>query len=323
MKEKDLLKLKNVVLVAHGKKVKDGVTTDREAIVVGVVTKITPWSKAAAQLGIANLVPLDVDGVETDVVEVGEIHALQHRTDKWRPVPGGVSAGHFAITAGSTGPVVKKSAIRHSLSNNHVYANSNDAAIGDAIMQPGPYDGGGNTDVIGTLADFVPINFIGDPSDCPVARLVARCFNGLAKLFHRYARLGPYSSEINKVDAAICRPTEDPDLSDEILGIGVPTGFNLNVQIGQPVKKSGRTSAVTEGFVVYTDAAINVNYGNKLAMFEDQLVVSALAQPGDSGSAVLDGQDKVIGLLFAGSDTTTVVNKIGNVIDALQLDKPQ
>lgn len=323
MNQKDLRKLKNVVLVAPGKKIKDGISTDKDCIVVGVSKKITPWSKAAAQLGIANLVPLEVDGVETDVVEIGQIHALQTRTDKWRPVPGGVSAGHFAITAGSTGAVVPKQAIRHSLSNNHVYANSNDAEIGDAIMQPGAHDGGSSTDVIGMLAAFAPINFVGDSSNCPIARAAAWCFNGLAKLFHRYARLAPYSSAVNKVDAAICRPTEDRDLSDEILGIGIPTGFNLSeLHVGQFVKKSGRTSGVTEGVVVYPKADINVLYGNKLAEFEDQLVISAGAQPGDSGSAVLNEHNEVIGLLFAGSDTVAIVNKIGNVMDALDLDKP-
>lgn len=321
MNQRDLLKNKNVVLVARGKKIVGGVTTDKDAIVVGVVKKITPWSKAVTQLGVDNLVPLEVNGVLTDVIEVGVIRALQDRTDKWRPAPGGVSAGHFAITAGSTGPVVKKQSIRYSLSNNHVYANSNQADIYDAIFQPGAHDGGANTDIIGQLAAFVPINFTGDSSTCPITRFVTWCFNGLASLFHRYARIGGYSSELNKVDAAICRPVEDTDLSDEILGIGKPAGFNTTeLQVGQFVKKSGRTSGVTEGFVIYTEAAINVMYGDRLAAFEDQVVVTAASEPGDSGSAVLNEVNEVVGLLFAGSDTVTIINKIGNVIDGLGLD---
>ena len=80
MNQRDLLKKKNVVLVARGKKIVDGVTTDRDAIIVGVKKKITPRTKAAAQLGLANLVPQSIDGVETDVIEVGEIRALGFNT---------------------------------------------------------------------------------------------------------------------------------------------------------------------------------------------------------------------------------------------------
>jgi len=76
VKEKDLLKKKNVVVVGRGKKIVGGVTTDREAIIVGVIKKITPRSKAAAQLGLDNVVPQFINGVETDVIEVGEIRAL-------------------------------------------------------------------------------------------------------------------------------------------------------------------------------------------------------------------------------------------------------
>ena len=48
------------------------------------------------------------------------------------------------------------------LSNNHVYANQNNASLGDSILQPGAVDGGSEPDhTIGTLADFEPINFSG------------------------------------------------------------------------------------------------------------------------------------------------------------------
>ena len=57
---------------------------------------------------------------------------------------GGVSIGHYAITAGTPGAFVKDKTTAETLilSNNHVMANSNDASIGDAILQPGPADGG-------------------------------------------------------------------------------------------------------------------------------------------------------------------------------------
>ena len=323
MNKKDLLKKKNVVLVARGKKIVGGVTTDTDAIIVGVRKKITPRSKAAAQLGIDNLVPISIDGVETDVIEVGEIRALAvNRTKKWRPAPGGVSIGHFAITAGTLGAVVKKQGIRHILSNNHILANCNNCEEYDPILQPGPYDGATNADIIGNLSAFIKINFTCDETTCPVTRLCAWCFNGLAKSFHRHSRLRTYSAVTNKVDCAIARPLIDEDISDEILEIGVPAGFNLGeLQVGQVVKKSGRTTGLNQGAIVGLDGVVSVSYGDgKTAIFEDQVLTTPIAQGGDSGSVIVNEQNQIIGLLFAGSDSVAIFNRIGNVIDQLGLD---
>lgn len=60
MEVKDLLKKKNVVAVGKGKKTIGGVKTDRNAIVVGVTRKITPWQMAMDELGMNNLVPLSI-----------------------------------------------------------------------------------------------------------------------------------------------------------------------------------------------------------------------------------------------------------------------
>ena len=47
------------------------------------------------------------------------------------------------------------------LSNNHVLANSNDAQVGDTVVQPGSIDGGhAVSDKIAELERFVPIEFI-------------------------------------------------------------------------------------------------------------------------------------------------------------------
>ena len=48
----------------------------------------------------------------------------------------------------------------YALSNNHVYANQNLATPGDAVIQPGTFDGGSSPDDdIGTLTAFKPIVF--------------------------------------------------------------------------------------------------------------------------------------------------------------------
>lgn len=48
-------------------------------------------------------------------------------------------------------------------------------------------------------------------------------------------------------------------------------------------------------------------------------MAGAMSQGGDSGSAVLNMDKQVVGLLFAGSDTTTIMNPIQLVLEALQV----
>jgi hypothetical protein len=54
-----------------------------------------------------------------------------------------------------------------------------------------------------------------------------------------------------------------------------------------------------------------------VAQFRDQLLAGPMSQGGDSGSAVLDNDRKIVGLLFAGSDQTTIINRIQNVFSLL------
>ena len=51
--------------------------------------------------------------------------------------------------------------------------------------------------------------------------------------------------------------------------------------------------------------------------FSDQLMAGAMSQGGDSGSAVLTEDNQLVGLLFAGSETTTIINRIEHVFAAL------
>lgn len=318
MKMKELLKKKNVVAVIKGHKFVGGIDTGRDAIVVYVTKKVS-----LSTLSNKDIVPKRINGLESDVQESGEIRALAiDRKSKVRPAPGGCSIGHPNITAGTLGMVVKKGSVRYILSNNHVLANSNEANSGDQTWQPGKADGGGPADIIGHLSQFSTIKFISD-SGCPVMRAIVCALNLLARGLGSSSRIpAAISTPTNKVDCAITRPLYDADVSDKILEIGKPAGFNFNeVKPNDPVKKSGRTTGFNHGTVIGSDGAANVFYGDKLAMFEDQIFTTAIAEGGDSGSVVLNENNEVIGLLFAGSDTLAIVNKIANVVDALGLDR--
>jgi len=313
----ELLAKNRVVATGVGYKVVQGKRTTTPSIVCSVVEKL-PISALLPD----ELVPESLDGVPTDVVETGRIRALQAPTERFRPAPGGVSIGHKDITAGTLGCWVRRNGQWMILSNNHVLANSNAAARGDAILQPGPYDGGRNPeDQIAELEDFVPIEMIGLPSDCGIAGSVAGLLNGVAILLGSGTRLQAVRAQAaaNRVDAAIARPLHEEDVSTEILNIGAIAGTR-SAELGMAVKKMGRTTGFTEGEILQVDVTVNVQYGEgRMAQFEDQLMAGPMSQGGDSGSAVLAADNHLVGLLFAGSEQSTIINRIEHVFSALDL----
>ena len=316
-RSRELLGCANVVATGVGYKMVDGKLTDTPSIICSVVNKV-----AASSLSSRDLIPAEIGGVPTDVVATGIIRAFQAPTDRFRPAPGGVSVGHKDITAGTLGCWVRRNGEWMILSNNHVLANINAAKIGDAILQPGSYDGGKNPDdQIATLEDFVTITLQELPSDCDIAGNIVALLNALSGVVGSDTRLKAVRIRAieNIVDAAIARPLRQEDVNPEILNIGAIERTATAV-LGMPLKKSGRTTGYTEGQVTQVDVTANVGYGdNRTALFTDQIMAGAMSQPGDSGSAVLNNNDELVGLLFAGSDTTTIINRIENVFSALNL----
>ncbi len=86
------------------------------------------------------------------------------------------------------------------------------------------------------------------------------------------------------------------------------------------VEKCGRTTESTKGRVSAINASVNVNYGaSGVALFTGQIIVGgSFSAGGDSGSLVVveKGGDKgkPVGLLFAGSSSTTILNPIDDVL---------
>ncbi len=313
----ELLGRANVVATGVGYKISGNTQTDIPSIICSVEKKLN-----RSDLSPGDIIPPKINDISTDVIETGVIRALQEPTEKFRPAPGGISIGHKDITAGTLGCWVRKKGEWMILSNNHVIANSNLANIGDAILQPGPHDGGTNpADKIATLEDFVPINITGLPSECNIAGNIASFLNQLAGLAGSNTRLQAIKiqAEGNLVDAAIARPLDDKDVLAEILNIGKVQGSS-SAELGMAIKKMGRTTGFTEGVIQQVDVTVNVQYGaGQIAQFTDQLMAGAMSAGGDSGSAVLNDQDNIVGLLFAGSEQTTIINRIENVFSALDI----
>jgi hypothetical protein len=258
-------------------------------------------------------IPESLDGVAVRVKVTGMFIAFSDPAARFdRPVPIGVSTGHPHITAGTIGArVIDADGEVYALSNNHVYANQNEASIGDSALQPGPYDGGMDPDdKIGELKDFEPIDFSLFGSNTMDAAIVLTAPNqlGTATLPEGYGT--PNSSIFGDLDG-------DGYFDDE------------NDLLDLLVKKFGRTTGLTHGKVTEINVTTAVCYANcsdpfssVYAWFEDQITISsinsdAFSLGGDSGSLIVTDDDNKypVGLLFAGSSTTTLANRIDLVLN--------
>jgi hypothetical protein len=314
--ESHLIRRRNVIGVGVGFKVTSAGPTDELAVVVNVERKLPK-----EQLTERDLIPQQINQIRTDVIETGVIRAFQGHKGRWRPaIPAGVSMGHLEVTSGTLGCLVRRGDEIFILSNNHVLANVNQGRRGDPIIQPGQYDNGTGADKVAVLDDYLPIDFGDDPPGCQVIELIAGLLNGIARLGGSTHRLSSYRQTpgINLADAALAKPLDVTRFKAEIHEIGRPNGTR-EYKLGMSVKKSGRTTGYTEGRIIQVDVTTSVMYGGRSATFSGQLMADGMSAPGDSGSAVLDEENHVIGLLFAGSNNTTLINPIGPVLEALQV----
>jgi len=246
------------------------------------------------------------DKIPVNVVVTGMLDAQHHRF-KIRPAPGGVSVGHFRITAGTLGCLAtgRRAPRNHRLmvlSNNHVLANSNNARFGDCITQPGRHDGG-------------------------------RCDRDRIAILERFCRIR-FGGAVNYVDAATGWAW--PNRVRKEMVYRSPRGLRLlrisssirRCQRGLIVGKTGRTTQLTRGRIVDCNASLWVNYGGgRKAFFRDQIVVRGIgkvfSRGGDSGSVIWtwDGRRNPVGLLFAGnaSQNYTIANKMWRVLRCLDI----
>ena len=250
--------------------------------------------------------PLSLEDVPVTVRVTGRIMALSDPTQRRRPAPLGYSVGHPAITAGTIGARVRDALGRvYILSNNHVLANSNGATIGDPAYQPGPFDGGTSADQIATLSDFQVISFSG--ADNTVDAAIA--LSSTAVLDNAV----PSDDGYGMPNSAIYGDANGDGVFDD-----------RNALLGLNVQKYGRTTRLTHGQITGVNATVIVCYAasgftcTKSARFVDQLIISpgTFSGGGDSGSLIVtdDGNLNPVGLLFAGSSTVTIGNRIDLVL---------
>jgi hypothetical protein len=253
---------------------------------------------------VANPVPkvVVVPGVGeriTDVIELGRV-IPELFTERVRPAMPGSGLGHTAVTVGTFGCLVRKKGDANGLyvlSNAHVLANEGVALPGDGILQPGALDGGSSEgDSIARLSEVVPFEFT-------------------------------EASFPNLVDAAIARVRRRTWVGPKlrILDI-VPAGVSRTVRRGMHIKKVGRTTDFTTGVIADVHLRLALKYqrptgsGRGRVGFRDQVLCTRYSAAGDSGSVILNNNDKVVGLHFAGATSGSVFNRITHVLQLLDIE---
>jgi hypothetical protein len=245
---------------------------------------------------------------QLDVQVIGPVRALSSPTTpaelqrRVRPLRPGLSVAHPSVTAGTLGGFVRVGGRLALLSNNHVLAASDAAAIGDPVLQPGPADGGTDRDRVGTLLAY---------EDLAAGRP-------------------------NLVDAAVAALDREVDAEPgDIPGgpLAGPIPGNLAIEPDELVEKIGRTTGHTYGRITAVEVdGVAVEYDDGVYRFDDQIEIAgragAFSAGGDSGSVIWRGRDRApLGLLFAGSSTggdggagVTFANPLATVLAALDAE---
>ncbi len=190
---------------------------------------------------------------------------------------------------GTLGSLLTDGTQQYILSNNHILAREDRAAVGEKISQPRLIDNG-----------------------CQRATIVGN--------FTAAPKLG------SNVDAAIAQLiTGTMDSTGYIEGIGTITSTIAAPTVGLAVEKSGRTTGTTTGTIDAINESVNVQYqarcgrGTKFVIsYTNQVVVNSttFSAGGDSGSLIVSDNTNhnPVALLFAGSSSTTIANPIDEVL---------
>ena len=168
----------------------------------------------------------------------------------------------------------------HLLSNSHVFADLRKGKVdeSDIIMQPSPGEAASNRP-IGALVNFSALKF--------------------------------ETKDPNHVDAAIAKLWSPQPHKPVIPQIGAIKGHvrTQDLELGEVARKFGRTTGYTEGrvFSVNLDIWIRYDRTGQSAFFQDQILIepslprfAKFVSKGDSGSLVVDGEQRALGLIFAG-----------------------
>lgn len=211
--------------------------------------------------------------------------------------------GQTFCCIGTLGSLVQRNGTLYILSNNHVLAREGDAVAGENIEQPGAC--GANPLVVAHLTQFSSLQ--PDPSNTDSA--IAQIIPGMVDTSGTIFSLGG---------------TATGNTADN----GAPhAGSGIAPSSGMQVAKSGGTTGLTCSSIDAVGVTTTISYQKKCdtgttftVTYTNQVSVlgGTFSAFGDSGSLIVSqGSADPVALLYAGSDTDTVGNPIGDVLAAM------
>ena len=225
--------------------------------------------------------------------------------------------------SGTLGSLIQDASGRqYLLSNNHVLARSDQASVGDAIVQPGlidnnctPSGDGAGTVPVGSLTGWLALSSRQTNADAAIAQVDSRTVDPGGSILELGARQA------------------DGTLAAAPPGVSSTHGKGEAATLDLRVAKSGRTTGLTCGGVSAIDLDISVDYYRDCAetrpyltkVFTNQIGISGnrFSDAGDSGALVVNAADaEPIGLYFAGGDDLSgvgqgVASPVGDVLAEL------
>jgi hypothetical protein len=242
------------------------------------------------------VLPWQQSHIRVDVEAIGELELHNAMQRSVQPALPGCAIANPGRPFGTFGCLVREAggSSLYILSAAHVIANNTFPVPGQVVIQPG----------IAT-----------DPS-----RVIAR--------LHRWGELryeGKQKVFNNLFDAAIA--VVEPGVAvREIYAVGPPKGYSLTVNSGDMVRKCGAATLMRVGEVLDTDFHCVFRYRNPddsvvhAAGFYRQVLCTRISDGGDSGAAVLDSSDRIVGLIIGGANQGTVFSRIGPILNRLNLE---
>jgi hypothetical protein len=266
------------------------------------ITAIAQANAAASGSATVTLVPPQ-QAAQTGAIELGTSGGNIHASS--------TSGNTITCCGGTLGSLLKRNGSFFILSNNHVMADSDTASATDAIIQPALIDTGTCTSTgTSTVANLTQWFNLESNASNPVDAAISQIVSGKVDTSGKILLLGS-TTDANGI----------PTAGQPLQGSGKIAG------IGDAVAKSGRSSGLTCSTVEMVNAAFSVSYqkgcgtGTSFSVaYTNQISIvgGEFSTEGDSGSLIVEQADaNPVALLFAGSDTDTVANPIGDVLQAM------
>lgn len=235
--------------------------------------------------------------LRTDVRAVGEIRLDAAIATTVRPAQPGYDIGNrLSSSSGTLGCIVIDSTGRRlGLSCAHVLAPNGVSDLTSAEHR------------VVVCPSFPVASNLGAIAEAPIGTLTAVLVPSFDK-----------ADADTNLDIALFIPTNVGDLTSQIADLGTaPTGINDDVRHNEMVHIVGAASARSDAKVDGTHLLAKIPYGHDVAHFSDQIIIKPLGSPGDSGSLVLDEQNRAVGIHIGSSEGMSICTPIRRVLDAL------